>query len=433
MNRVVKRVAGWLAVVAALSAITVVSVNRFAHARGKDFYHFWAVASAIRAGNLQGTDFYTSPEQMESVLQILAQDSGDPRQLAVSERRKHPHLTGTPTLYWLFSVMPRSYSPAFAVFVTLLTASLVAALVLLFRAYGFGTVPGFLVAAAVVVAYPPFRWDFDVGNVNSFQLLALSALAAWMGRSHRRRTAGAPLELWILPLLTSLVMIKPSIVVPAAAIGWVAILRSRVRTTLAAAGVSTVVAAALGVIPLLYFGTWNLWAGWWTYVSGGRDEGLLFPTLWGNRSTVMLLHEEFGMRPVAATALALAVFTTLAAVGAACRKRESGLASRLTGSLRELGSDPFRAATAGVVLTCATSVVYWPHYFLFCLWGALAMTLSLRRRPIACALALTSIVLGSELFTELGTARFSQYAAVACWMLITPLVFLDGHESGAPA
>lgn len=420
-----------LSAIAALWAITLVCVSRFDSAAGVDFYHYWGVAKAVRAGGLEGLDFYTSPESMTPVLREMARESGDPRQVAVTARRELLHLTGTPTQYWLFSILPAPYSAAFALFVTLLTASLAGAMILLFRAYGFGVVLSLPVAAVVVLAYPPFRFDFDVGNVNSFQLLLLSALAVWIGRRGGQEGHRARVVVWILPVLTALLLIKPSILLPAIALALVAARGAPSRRKLAALGVSAVVAVTVAVLPLLYFRTWKLWGGWLEYVSGGRDEGLLFPTAWGNRSTVVLLHEGFGIRPSVAALLAGAIFVVLAVVGAVFRK-ETRLVARVTASMREVLDDPFRAATAGVLLTCSTSIVYWPHYYLFCLWGALAMTLSLRRRPVPRALALLAIALSSgllgPLFAWLDTPGLSLHAVAASWTLITPLVFLDGHE-----
>jgi hypothetical protein len=406
--------------VVALCTILVVwiSIERFEQSVGIDFYHYWGIQAAMADGDLRGKNPWEFGEIYLSTLGRIVSGTDDERLRDAAAFRPDLHVTGTPLQYAFFDLLPADYSRAFAIYQTAQILCFALAVGILFRLLWPQPALAAALIAAAVALYLPLVSELMVGNLNSIQALAVTALAALLYRRSTRRSAwfGAA----FLSSLVALVLFKPSIAIVCLALA--CSLWYRERPPLLRSVVSASVAGALLVVfPCLYFGSWTVWVDWVSFVRDPEKGDLFFPTAWGNYSTVVLLMEEMRIGYAGAMAVVGALFAGGALLGVALKGRGN--------PFKEMLEDPFRICALGIVTTAAISPVYWPHYYLFCLFAALYLLLPPRKPWLAAALALLSILLSSGWVPAAAPDSAdlpwrAQYSAAASWLLLVPILFM---------
>lgn len=357
---------------------------------GIDFYHYWAVPQARSVEPRLGSP-YLDTESYASVLARLAEGAG-PQHRAAASFRRELDLTGTPVSYVLLGFLPGDYSTAFGAFQAAQVLALTAAVVLILLARRLPAELGLACAGLFLLAYFPVTADLGVGNVNSFQLLVLATAAAWSAR-----TKAAAATVW--PALAVTVLVKPTLLAPAVMLGFATAVGAS-RPTLATAAVRTGIAAALTfAAPMLAFGDAGVWPQWWTSVAGER---LLYAPTTGNWSTSSLIASATRL-PVSLVAAGLLVLVVSVLA----------LDLRTPQARSNWASDPFRAASAGVVIVLAASPLAWSHYFVLGLLPALWLLGSGDR--LASLAGGAGLILASGLVPSLG-ARWAQLDLSTAWL-----------------
>jgi hypothetical protein len=127
--------------------------------------------------------------------------------------------------------------------------------------------------------------------------------------------------------------------------------------------------AILGVVGLAcgawYFGGAGVWREWLEFARGLDGSGLPLTLGQGNLSLPMLLAERsrsygpLGYGAILAAVLIVAFVAAMSSTGQRSDLLRAGAVKAF--------SDPWFAASVGVLLTFATSPLVWPHYYLFAL------------------------------------------------------------------
>jgi hypothetical protein len=132
------------------------------------------------------------------------------------------------------------------------------------------------------------------------------------------------------------------------------------RFAVGAMGAIATVAAGIA-IGAWHFGDVGVWCDWFRYTAGAHGGTLFYSVDKGNQSLAMLLAEKSSAYgPVGNSLLLVAVLATAALVAASAQGRHGELV--LPTARRALG-DPWFATALAVVTLCATSPLFWHHYY----------------------------------------------------------------------
>jgi hypothetical protein len=318
-----------------------------------DFYHLWGIPVARDA---LGSDPYAATQAYAAHLNGVADGSASPTLRITNGLRRVILPTGTPAFYALFSVLPRDFDRALALFVAAQYAAFIAGVALLARAYGLRVATSAALGAAAALVFSPFSQDVNAGNVNSFQLLAVAFLV-WLSIARARLPDGA-FRYGFPALLAGLAVFKPNIawilVFLGAHYAMVAGRAALPRALLAAAGA----ALLLACIGAFYFDGFAAWENWLDYARGSRGGGLVFTIAQGNHSMAEFLAEVSPRIGLARAQLAMAALILGAFAFVALRGRDEEARARRMA----LFADARFSAACGAVLTLAASPLVWPHY-----------------------------------------------------------------------
>jgi hypothetical protein len=421
---------GWIAAAIVLAAaLAWVSARLFPDQPAYDMYHPWGIGLA-RAQVPPPANPYVDTLRYADAMRGFALRMQSPKAwLAEGYWRghgdRHIEPTGTPLYYALGSMLPSDYDTAHLALALAQFACTALAVLLLLRLRGVGAWPALCAAFVVELAYNPFVQDVKIGNVNSLQFLAIAALvyASASGALDRSRR----LDLCYLPVLALLVAVKPNIAWVAAALGAHYAVHRGIAATVRGAALAAL-ALALGVaLGAWYFGSLGAWSDWLGYVAG-QGGALLYSLDNGNQSVAMLMAEKGGAYGayayglILAAALGLAILVALTQSG----QRPDLLVPGATRVLR----DPWLAASLGVVMTCISAPLVWPHYFLLNLlpigW------LALRGRFATACSALSFLTQSKPLIAALGlfhaTGVISSMMAFT-WAPLVPALLLHIVEA----
>ena len=418
------------AVLAAWFVMSAIEV--FPHQQGIDFYQFWGVPLAREAGHLERTP-YVDPAPYARVLNGMADASVSAKLRDANRLRRSLEPMATPFLYGLFSVFGADYENAQRIYTALLYAAAALSVFALARMRGVGGWMAGCTALLVLLTFNPLAQDVRSGNVNSLQLAVLTALVAVGARG--RFTGSDPIDGLYLGALALLVLFKPNTPWIALALGlhYLAVRGAR------AFAVGAIEAAFLAAAAIA-FGAWrmggvNAWPEWLALARGMDGSGMVLPFERGNLSLALVLSRAspafgpFGWGLVLAAALALALVLAFTEMG---RRTD-----RLAPAARAAFSDPWFAASAGIVFTFAASPLVWPHYHVmalvpiawllwpdrqcaWCTWGAAACYLVLSR-------ALIDPLVSVQAFSVL------QALSLLSWLLLLPGLFAHAARPPAPA
>jgi hypothetical protein len=358
------RPAFWIVLAIVLAAVLARESTRlFPDQLGYDMYHPWGI-SIVKGEFPAPANPYNHTRDYAAAMRAVANAGTSVKGWMAAnfwEVRTPAHIepTATPLYYALLAPLPRDYDSAHLVVALLQFACTAAAIVLLLRLGRVPLMPALCAALFVELTYNPFIQDVKMANANSFQLAAI-AVFIWVSASgmlERRRAIDA----LYLPALTYLVVAKPNILWIAAALAAHYAVRRGVPATLRGSALSIVSAVAGFALGAWYFGSFGAWSDWLGYVNG-HGGTLLYSLDGGNQSVAMLLAEHTGGYSAYTYGIIL-----LAALGVALAVVLSHKGERpellVPSALRAL-RDPWLAASVAVVVTCASSPLVWPHYFL---------------------------------------------------------------------
>jgi len=399
----------------------------FARQQGIDFYQFWGVPLARESGNLQATP-YTDGAAYARVLNAMADASPSEKLREANRQRRSLEPMATPLLYAAFAGFPADYERAQALFAVIQYAAAWAAVFILARLCSVPPWPAACIAFFVLLTFNPFAQDVRVGNVNSLQLLALATL---VGVSSRKLFTGND---WVdglfLGSLVLLVAFKPNTpwIAAALAIHFFAVRGARAFTIGAIEG--AVLGLAAFAIGAWYMGGAHAWIEWLDLARGMDGSAMALPYERGNLSLAMLLGRASPALGSKGYGIALAAALALALVAAmAMGRRATGWGA----CARRAFSDPWFAASLGILFTFATSPLVWPHYHMMLLVPiAWLLTRAGSCRICAWGAALCFIVLSRAVIDPLVWMRMFellQALTLLSWAALLPGVFVYAREA----
>jgi hypothetical protein len=334
----------------------------------------------------------------------------------------------TPFLYAAFAGFPADYERAQALFAFIQYAAAWAAVFVLARLCSAAPWPAACIAFFVLLTFNPFAQDVRVGNVNSLQLLALSLL---VGISWRKRFTGNDvIDGLFVGSLAVLVAFKPNTPWIAAALAIHFLLVRGARAFAIGAAEAVLLGIAAFAIGAWYMGGPHAWLEWLDLARGMDGSAMALPYERGNLSLAMLLGRgsatlgSKGYGIVLAFALALALGVALS---------DGGRTKALGAAARRAFSDPWFAASVGILFTFATSPLVWPHYHMMLL-VPIAWLLMRAGSCRACAwgAALCFIVLSRAVIDPLVWMRMFdllQALTLLSWVALLPGVVVYAREA----
>lgn len=328
-----------------------------------DMYHPWGIAQVHAQMPRDANPYVDTRPYADAMATFALATNSSKASLAENFWRgrtaRHIEPTGTPLFYAVMSILPRDYDASHLAIALVQHACVALAFLLLLRLRGIGPWPALCVAFLVELTFNPFIQDVKMANMNSLQLAAFAALihASASGALERRRWADRA----FLPALALLVLFKPNIVWIAGALAAHYAVRRGARATAVGVALCVPVALAGMAIGAAYFGALHAWPDWLRYI-GGHGGSLLYSLDGGNQSVAMLMAERTGGYDAYTYSL---ILVAAIAIGFVAVLSESGKHPEqlLPASARVL-DDPWLAASLGVLMTCATAPLVWPHYFL---------------------------------------------------------------------
>ena len=420
------RTAAALAAAALGIVLAMGALGAFPRNPGIDFYQFWGVPLAREAAALSATP-YADAAAYASVLNAMADASPSQKLKSANRERRSLEPMGTPFLYATFSVFPADYEGAQAVYTALQYAAAGFGIFLLVRLLGLGAWPAACAALFVLLAFNPFAQDVRVGNLNSIQLAVLAAL---IGVSSTKRFTGRP---WIdglfLGCLALLVALKPNTPWIAAALALHFAAVRGARAFLVGAFEAMLLAAAAFAIGAWKLGGAHAWTEWIALARGLDGSGLALPLERGNLSLAMLLGQATPGFGSFAWGIALAAAVILAFAVALC---DAGRSPAPFTAMRGAFSDPWFAASVGILLTFASSPLVWPHYHVLLLVPIAWLVLG-ERRPLGfwgavlCFAVLSRPVIDTLLHFEM--YRALQWLSLLSWLALLPGVLAYAREA----
>jgi hypothetical protein len=381
-------------------------MSRYAETVGVDFYQFWGVPTAMRlTGGTLGTP-YTSGERYHAVLKEYAAASGQPKLRVAHRFWSGPDFAGSPLLYRVFALTSADYTASLGVFHLLQVVSFVGACLLLGYLFRFDPFQLLCLTLVCLLFYQPLLSDLRVGNVGSLQLGALAAALGLASLLPRLPSPGqrAGLGALLLIALAALTLCKPNIVLVAVLLALHLAVRHGVRVFGLAALPAAAATVLLVIAPCVYFRSWTVWQEWYRFVYGANPRMLLRPIASGNYSTPLMLSSWLGgavwvivgvLLVLLALSLLAVVWTRLPAPRGAGDLVPRGAGDRVRSALERLLGDPAAALAIGILVTTATSPLYWAHYYVLLLLPGLWLLGTPAATPVVPTLAALGVVMGA--------------------------------------
>jgi hypothetical protein len=401
----------------ALAAVLVVKAGSdLPYQFGIDFYQFWGVPLAKRAGPMAQSP-YVDGAGYARVLNGIADASSSAKLHAANAARRELEPMGTPFLYASFAAFPDDYERAQRLFTLVQYLAAGIGVFVLARLRGLGAWLSASLALLVELTFWPFLLDVKVGNVNSLQLAFMAGLLYVAVK--RAYTGRALVDGLFIGALALLVVFKPNTpwIALAFALHYGAV--HGARRFLAGAAVAAVLAAGAWGAGAWFFHDAGVW-GEWLRLARGMNATIPLTVAQGNMSLAKLLSDRTGMLGpmgfglLLAGAMSLALALALSSVGL----RSLGAAAR------RAFSDPWFAASIGVLFTFATSPLVWPHYLLLALVPIFWLVRTDGRVDAAALGAIVCYVALSAPFIQaLVAARFFgafQAAMLFAWCALIP-------------
>ena len=380
-NQLFKNTEAILLLILALFELSAAwSVSR--HAIGLDFYQFWVVGQVLDRPDV--TNVYSNKDRSRLGEEYLgrAQHVGNPRQMAVAEKRQTLETYSSPFLYSVFRMfLTGDYETDFQNYRLLMLACLTFSIVILSRLLNHSWVTAFGAIAIFSAWFQPLTSEMRVGNVNSVQLAALAAylwVVVRMRWRYRDILGGA--------LIGIAVAFKPNFVFIAGFLAVDKILNGRIRQLLLqAAG-----AAGGGIIAIIIaaasFRSLHCWADWFSTVRLLPNEIITIEL--GNYAPARIFDEWLGINVMIPLAV---IFGGLAVAGVWMRRRDLSHESGLLPA-----SDAFPEAvvlSTGGLLLVLVSRLTWLHYYMFTIPIFLVLlSPSAMRRPAAGSVLLQQLL-----------------------------------------
>ena len=405
----------------ALAALLVARATAaFPSQFGIDFYQFWGVPLA-KVVSATPRSPYDDPQGYARVLNAMSDASSSRKLHDANAARRNLEPMGTPFLYAAFSIFPADYDQAQIVFASLVYLAAAAGIFVLARSRGIAPWPALWIAILVELTFRPFMLDVKVANVNSLQLAFMAALLHVAVK--RRYSGNAIVDGLFLGFLAVFVIFKPNTPWIAMAFGihyWVTQGNRRFFAGVGVAAILSVAALATGA---LFFRDAGVWGEWLRFARGMDGSGLPLALAQGNVSLSMLWAQQsrsygpVGYALIIASALSLALALAMSSGGRG--------AHLFSATLRRVFSDPWFAASIGVVFTFATSPLVWPHYHMLALVPIFWLSrIDGRAKAGAWGALICYVTLSEPFFNLLFAAGF--YEAIQATMLFAWVALVPG-------
>lgn len=343
-----------------LASVTVLqSAPRFMEASGVDFYHFWGVPVARRLTLGLGAP-YREGARYAAVLKDYAATVNQPKLAFAVRFWSSPDFTATPLLYTVFAAVSNDYTFSLRVFQVLQLASLLGGFLLLGRLFRLDRFRVLCLALLCVLFYQPVMSDLRVVNLGSLQFVYLAAVVGLASALSRVSSFGprAALGAVVLAALAVLTLCKPNVALVGVLLAAHVLVRQGRRVFVAAAVPAAAVTLLALIVPCLYFQSWTVWRQWYEHVYGSNPYALVRQVAHGNYSTPVLLGSWIGANVYAVAIGLSAVLVASLMIAVGWRGRTA-----IAAVLRE----PHVPLAVALLVTMATSPIYWLHYYVLSL------------------------------------------------------------------
>jgi len=306
-------------------------------AEGMDFYQWWLIPQAMHKAIDENIYTVESRLAMYAVGTELA-GTQPSRQRAAHLVRRTVDTFSSPFMYACFrpfAALP--YESAFLLYHVILTASVVASVLLMGRMFGLGWDAALAALLSVLVACWPLHVDLNVGNVTCLQLAGLT-LYTWLRSRPQPWAHGLPAGV----LLGLIVLFKPTAAAAVVCLGAYWLARREFRTIAEQAGGFTL-GIALGWLYSLTMFPMHAWADWL------KSLEKLRVILHVNNLSLYRLIEVLGAPGMAKLLPVAAMLAAL--LGVWCVRKS-----------REPGTELFVIAL-GLAATLVGSDLVWVQYF----------------------------------------------------------------------
>ncbi len=393
---------------------------------GIDFYHFWNVPAALKLGGDRLANPYLRGDQYAQVLNEYSDTVLSDAKLTLANRhRRIPDLTGSPLLYTIFSVLPKDYSEALALFRTFEVVLFFVAIVLLGSLYRYERSLSVTFALVLLLAADHLKNDLALGNINILLLCGL-ACALTVSPDLRERPFLPTLILsgGFLTGLAFLTLLKPLVFLPCVLLAIGLWQGQNIKTALSSSTVALLSTAVLLLIPCLYFRSWSVWWNWYTSIYGANHQRLFYPVAEGNFSFALIASDwlQVSYVPLALLVLAMLIVSIFLVIIPRRRTERRGWArpGADSAALCNACRNPHFLASMGIVITFALSPLSWIHYYMLLLIpGWWLASLSAMSHFVA-LLGLTALIMSSgaldHLFIILQWGTLIPVARALSWL-----------------
>jgi glycosyl transferase family 87 len=374
-------------------------IGRFSEAIGVDFYNFWGVPVALRLTDHTLGSPYTNGQRYHAVLKDYAATANQPKLRSASRFWGGPDYTGSPLLYWVFTLVSSDYTFSLGVFQTLQILSFLGACLLVGSLHRWNPFSLLCLALLCLLIYQPLLSDLRVGNLGCWQLVVLAGVMGLASALPRVSSFGprAGLGALLLVVLVALTLCKPNIALIGALLAVHLGARYGARVFGVAALAAAVATALLLLVPCLYFGSFTVWQEWYRFVYGSNPAMLVRPVANGNYATALLLASWLGVSVATVAGVLLVLLGLSLAVVIFWRNESLAPAPRtareaLRAGLTRVFDDHRPPLAIGILVTAAASPLYWVHYYVLLLIPSLWLLTSAASR-FAPTLAATGVLM----------------------------------------
>lgn len=367
------------ALVALYAAATVWRQNE--RAAGLDFYIYFVAGQLAGRADVENIYGAEVQERVGEEYFERAQRSGSEIRRYDAQRRRRLDLVSSPFLYSTLRWTSRDYELALTQYHVAVLFAFIAGVLLLGRAARLSWASSLFLLAGLLLWFRGFEADLRVGNVNSFQLLAIAVAVA------------VPRARWFL--LGALLLFKPNVMFVPLLFAVSRLARREFRALMIELASGAAGALAAIVIAAITYGSPRVWLQW---VRAANDFYHRLPTrMERNVTPALSLFHEHG-EWVSYVLAALLVLVVCVAIW------------------RSRSDDALLLAGLGILVYLLTANVVWLHYMVLVIPIAVAL---LRWRVTAILAVAALLLIAEEPFEMLaGRAAFE----VEAW-LIGPALF----------
>lgn len=418
-----------------LALMAVSTLSRVYAGLGTDFYVLWGVPAVVKLSHGTLGSPYANLPQYRAELREHAERSGD-RQFKLLAERRPFFLTDTPLGYTMFALFGTDYSSSLFSFRVLETLFYLSGLILLGILYRTEPLVWTCLLSILFIGFGPLHADLGRANIGGLQFFCLTGVLAaskYLANGPGLLRAVTP-EVLILTTLSFLALVKPNLAMISAILALHRWVRRGTRVFLASAPPTGLFLVVLFAVPCLYFGSWSIWADWYSLPTGGRgilSPGRIAAPLPQNASIAVMIASWL-RAPLLAVIAAVAVLLVASLVPTLLLSRGEDRGPHvLRHSAAWLLDDPNRSLAVGIAATLALLPLAWADHYTLLLIPALWIATVSSQITVPSVLAISTILIASGMPSRFLPPLAVELSWVPLWLAILAHV-LHGEPAAWP-